>query len=106
MGNPRILMLDEATSSLDAESEAIVNANLKRIAEGRTLIVISHRLSSLVNADTILVLESGAVYASGTQQQLLERCDIYAGLWELQHRHLNPRPTPHEIVPLRSSAAE
>ncbi len=57
--DPRILILDEATSALDAESEAIVNANLMRIAEGRTLIIISHRLSSLVAADSILVLERG-----------------------------------------------
>ena len=88
MGDPRILMLDEATSALDADSEAIVNANLMKIAQGRTLIVISHRLSSLVHADRILVLEGGAVYATGTHQELLERCDIYAGLWHLQHRHL------------------
>ena len=65
MGNPRILMLDEATSALDADSEAIVNANLLRIAQGRTLIIISHRLSALVAADSILVLERGAVYDIG-----------------------------------------
>ena len=106
MGNPRILMLDEATSALDADSEAIVNANLMRIAQGRTLIVISHRLSSLVNANKILVLEQGSVYDSGTHQELLERCDIYAGLWHLQHRHLQPRPSSHEIIPLRPNAAQ
>jgi ATP-binding cassette, subfamily B, bacterial HlyB/CyaB len=106
MSDPRILMLDEATSSLDADSEAIVNANLQQIAEGRTLIIISHRLSSLVEADRILVLERGAVYDSGTHEELLERCDIYAGLWHLQHRHLHIRPAPHEIVPLRQTAAQ
>ena len=106
MGNPRILMLDEATSALDADSEAIVNANLMRIAQGRTLIVISHRLSALVNTDKILVLEGGAVYDSGTHQELLERCDIYAGLWHLQHRHLTPRSVPNEIIPLRPNAAQ
>jgi ATP-binding cassette subfamily B protein len=104
MGNPRILMLDEATSALDADSEAIVNANLMRIAQGRTLIIISHRLSSLVMADNILMLERGAVYDIGTHEQLLERCDIYAGLWHLQHRHLHSRPTSHEIIPLRPAA--
>jgi len=76
MGNPRILILDEATSALDADSEAIVNANLLRIAQGRTLIVISHRLSSLVAADSILVLERGGVYDIGRHDELLERCDI------------------------------
>jgi len=106
MGDPRILMLDEATSALDADSEAIVNANLMRIAQGRTLIVISHRLSSLVAADSIVVLERGAVYDIGTHEELLERCDIYAGLWHLQHRHLQARPVPHEIIPLRPSAAQ
>jgi subfamily B ATP-binding cassette protein HlyB/CyaB len=104
--NPRILMLDEATSALDADSEAIVNANLMRIAQGRTLIIISHRLSALVAADQITVLERGAVYDTGTHEQLLERCDIYAGLWHLQHRHLQPRPTSHEIIPLRPNAAQ
>ncbi len=106
IGNPRILMLDEATSALDADSEAIVNANLMRIAQGRTLILISHRLSTLVDADSILVLEDGAVYATGTHQELLERCDIYAGLWHLQHRHLYPRPSSHEIISLRPNAAQ
>src|SRR4029079_6246793 len=55
--NPRILILDEATSALDADSEAIVQANIARIARGRTVVIISHRLSSLVSADAILVLE-------------------------------------------------
>jgi ATP-binding cassette subfamily B protein len=104
MGDPRILMLDEATSALDADSEAIVNANLLRIAQGRTLIIISHRLSALVAADSILVLERGALYDIGTHEELLERCDIYAGLWHLQHRHLQTRPVPHEIIPLRPAA--
>jgi ATP-binding cassette subfamily B protein len=106
IGKPRILMLDEATSALDADSEAIVNANLMRIAQGRTLIIISHRLSALVAANSILVLERGSVYDIGTHEQLLERCDIYAGLWHLQHRHLYNRPVPHEIIPLRQNAAQ
>ncbi len=106
IGDPRILMLDEATSALDADSEAIVNANLLRIAQGRTLIIISHRLSALVAANSILVLERGAVYDIGTHEELLERCDIYAGLWHLQHRHLQTRPQSHEIIPLRPSAAQ
>jgi ATP-binding cassette subfamily B protein len=95
--NPRILILDEATSALDAESEAIVNANLARIAEGRTMIVVSHRLSSLVNADAILVLERGTVYDIGSHAELVERCDIYSNLWHQQHQHLVPRPS-HEVI--------
>ena len=98
--NPRILILDEATSALDAESEAIVNANLTRIAEGRTMIVVSHRLSSLVNADAILVLEGGKVYDIGSHGELIDRCDIYSNLWHQQHQHLIPRPS-HEVIAFR-----
>ena len=104
IGDPRILILDEATSALDADSEAIVNANLLRIAQGRTLIIISHRLSSLVNADAILVLERGRVYDIGTHEELLDRCDIYSGLWHQQHRHLITRPSTHEIIPFPTAA--
>ncbi len=103
--NPRILILDEATSALDAESEAIVNANLFRIAKGRTLIIISHRLSMLVPADAILVLERGAVYDIGRHDELVERCDIYSSLWYQQHRHLQTRPS-HEVVPFRPAGTE
>jgi ATP-binding cassette, subfamily B, bacterial HlyB/CyaB len=102
--NPRILILDEATSALDAESEAIVNANLSRIAEGRTMVVVSHRLSSLVNADAILVLERGRVYDIGTHAELVERCDIYSNLWHQQHQHLMPRPS-HEVVTFQPAKA-
>jgi len=91
--DPRILILDEATSALDADSEAIVNANIARIAHGRTLIVISHRLSSLVTADAILVLEQGRVHDFGRHAELLERCDIYGELWHQQTQHVtNPPP--------------
>ncbi len=104
IGDPRILILDEATSALDAESEAIVNANLLRIAKGRTLVIISHRLSVLVRADMVLVLERGRVYDSGRHDELLERCDIYRGLWYQQNQHLQTRPT-HGLVPLRAGTA-
>ncbi|SFU46641.1 ATP-binding cassette, subfamily B [Methylobacterium sp. 174MFSha1.1] len=83
--NPRILILDEATSALDPESEAIVNANLRRISEGRTVIVISHRLSSLVSSDAILVLERGRIHDIGKHAELLTRCDIYRDLWNQQN---------------------
>src|SRR5258708_26224581 len=82
--DPRVLILDEATSALDAESEAIVNANISRIAHGRTMIIVSHRLSSLVSADAILVLERGRVQDVGRHDQLFERCDIYSSLWHQQ----------------------
>jgi ATP-binding cassette, subfamily B, bacterial HlyB/CyaB len=83
--NPRVLILDEATSALDPDSEAIVNANLRRISEGRTVIVISHRLSSLVSSDAILVLERGCVHDVGKHTELLARCEIYRDLWNQQN---------------------
>lgn len=83
--DPRILILDEATSALDPDSEAIVNANLRRISEGRTVIVISHRLSSLVSSDAILVLERGRVHDLGKHAELLARCDIYRDMWNQQN---------------------
>jgi len=97
---PRILILDEATSALDAESEAIINANLLRIAKGRTLVVISHRLSSLVHADAIMVLEQGGVAALGKHEELLRECDIYRSLWNQQHRHQQAH-SPHEQISIQ-----
>lgn len=87
--NPPILILDEATSALDADSEAIVNANISRIAHGRTMIIISHRLSSLIKADAILVLNRGVVDDIGRHEELLERNDIYGGLWHQQNHHMD-----------------
>ncbi|MBV9289952.1 MAG: peptidase domain-containing ABC transporter, partial [Hyphomicrobiales bacterium] len=87
--DPKVLILDEATSALDPDSEAIVNENIRRIANGRTVIVISHRLSSLVNSDAILVLDRGKVAAVGRHQELLEGCEIYSGLWHQQNRHVS-----------------
>lgn len=91
--DPPVLILDEATSALDAESEAIINANLLRIAQGRTIIAVSHRLSMLVPADAILVMEKGKVYDIGTHEELLHRCDIYKHMWYTQNRHSQPSPS-------------
>lgn len=85
---PPILVLDEATSALDAESEAIINANLLQIARGRTLVVISHKLSALIPAHQILVMERGKVHDAGTHNELLQRCDIYRSLWNQQNGHI------------------
>ena len=93
--DPRILILDEATSALDPESEALVNANLLRIARGRTMLIVSHRLSSLVNCDQILVLERGRLMDIGPHSALLERCAIYRTLWNQQHRHMQNEGSGH-----------
>lgn len=85
---PRVLLFDEATSALDPESEAIVQQNLAEIARGRTMIVVSHRLSSLANADSILVMDKGAVADYAPHQVLLERCEVYRTLWQQQTRFM------------------
>jgi ATP-binding cassette subfamily B protein len=85
---PRILIFDEATSALDPESEAIIQENLSQIAKGRSMIIVSHRLSSLVNSDRILVLDKGKVVAMAPHQELLESCEIYAHLWKQQTRDI------------------
>ena len=82
--DPRILIFDEATSALDPESEAIIQRNLKVIAKGRTVIIVSHRLSTLVDCDQIVVLEQGRVDSVGTHQQLLDVCQVYQDLWYQQ----------------------
>lgn len=88
MMRPRLLLFDEATSALDPESEAVVQQNLAEIARGRTMIIVSHRLSSLVNADAILVLDKGVCIDFAPHEVLLERCEIYAHLWNQQTGHL------------------
>jgi ATP-binding cassette subfamily B protein len=85
---PRILILDEAASALDPESEAIFINNLSRIAVGRTVVMISHRLSTLVNAHAILVMQHGRLVDSGRHEELLLRSPIYEHLWNQQTSHL------------------
>lgn len=85
---PNLLILDEAASALDPESEAIFIGNLSKIAAGRTVVMISHRLSTLVNADMILVMHQGRLQDAGRHEELLQRCDTYRHLWEQQTSHL------------------
>ena len=82
--NAPILLLDEATSALDNESERAVQAALKRLQQGRTTVVVAHRLSTIVDADQIIVMEQGRVVEQGTHTQLLERRGVYARLYGLQ----------------------
>jgi len=88
LSTPRILILDEAASALDPESESIFINNLSRIAVGRTVVMISHRLSTLVNAHTILVMQQGRLVDSGRHQELLARSSTYLQLWNQQTSHL------------------
>jgi ABC-type bacteriocin/lantibiotic exporter with double-glycine peptidase domain len=90
VSDPKVLIMDEATSALDPESEALVNANIQRIAKGRTMVIVSHRLSSLLDCDLIMVLDRGRTVDIGTHHELVERCAIYRHLWFQQNRHLAP----------------
>jgi ATP-binding cassette subfamily B protein len=82
--DPPVLILDEATSSVDNETEALIQRSLERIAVGRTTIIIAHRLSTVRNADRIFVLERGQLCESGTHEQLLTANGLYASLWNVQ----------------------
>jgi ATP-binding cassette subfamily B protein len=86
--DPRILVLDEATSSLDAESEALVQEALERLIQGRTTFVIAHRLATVVHADRIIVLSQGRIVESGTHRELMKLRGYYASLVERQTRGL------------------
>lgn len=82
--NPEILILDEATSSLDSESEAIVQKALNNLMENRTTVVIAHRLSTIINADRIVVLDSGTIAETGTHRELLAGGSLYKKIYQLQ----------------------
>ena len=84
--DPRILILDEATSSLDSQSEALIQEALKRVMAGRTSIVIAHRLSTILAADQILVLNRGKIAERGTHKELLNKNVVYAKLYNTQFR--------------------
>jgi subfamily B ATP-binding cassette protein MsbA len=86
LADPRILILDEATSSLDSESEAFIQDGLKALRRGRTTFVIAHRLSTIQSADQILVLEGGEIVERGTHAELLALGGRYRQLYDKQHR--------------------
>lgn len=92
--DPRILILDEATSHLDSQSEALIQAALEPLMRGRTSLVIAHRLSTILAADVILVLKDGRLVEQGTHAELLALDGLYADLYETQFRHTQTEQTP------------
>lgn len=84
--NPPILIFDEATSALDSKTEKSIQRELEQVAVGRTTLIIAHRLSTVMNADQILVLDRGAIIERGTHKELLEAAGSYAQMWALQQR--------------------
>jgi len=84
--DPEVLVLDEATSSVDTETEELIQHAINRLMEGRTTLAIAHRLSTIQDADQILVLHKGAIRERGTHQELLAMDGLYRKLYELQYR--------------------
>ena len=82
--NPEILILDEATSAVDNETEAAIQRSLDTLKEGRTVIAIAHRLSTIRNADKIYVLEDGEIVENGTHDELVKIGKVYSNLWDVQ----------------------
>ena len=85
--NPSFLVLDEATSAVDPETEAHIRAGLDKLVEGQTSLVIAHRLSTVRRADRIVVLHHGRIREQGTHQELLKAQGLYWKLYQLQFRH-------------------
>jgi ATP-binding cassette subfamily B protein len=100
--NPKILILDEATSSVDTETEFRVREALTHMVEGRTSLIIAHRLSTIQRADNIIVMHKGKVREMGTHQQLLARRGIYYKLYQLQYRDQELTSAPQQPQPLAS----
>lgn len=85
--NPKILIFDEATSALDYESESIIQANMRRISQGRTVFIIAHRLSAVKDANRIMVVDKGRLVEQGSHDQLVNHGGIYAQLYSIQSHH-------------------
>ena len=92
--NPRILIFDEATSALDSKSEKAIQEELERIARGHTTLVIAHRLSTVMDADQILVMDHGRIVERGTHRELLDRGGAYAQMWALQQEESEKQAPP------------
>ncbi|GAB7522535.1 ATP-binding cassette domain-containing protein [Paraburkholderia sp. 2C] len=111
--NPRIIVFDEATSALDTRSERAIQAELNRLAQGRTSVAIAHRLSTVVDADWILVMEHGRIVEQGAHADLLARDGVYAKMWalqwqqgELEHMQRKVSAQAVDLAPLVSAVGD
>ncbi len=104
LSNPPILILDEATSSLDSTTEEDVQAALREAAKGRTTLAVAHRLSTIASADLILVLEDGGIIERGTHAELISRDGLYASLWRLQTSSEGDGEGTADLAPMESLA--
>jgi ATP-binding cassette subfamily B protein len=92
--NPRILILDEATSSVDTETEILIQQAIRKLLQGRTSIVIAHRLSTIQRADKIIVMHKGEIREMGSHQELLAKQGIYHKLYRLQYKEQERSSVP------------
>jgi ABC-type transport system involved in Fe-S cluster assembly fused permease/ATPase subunit len=91
---PRILIFDEATSSLDSKTEQAIQQTLREVAQNHTTLVIAHRLSTVVDADRILVMEQGRIVEQGDHKQLLAQQGLYSRMWALQQEERQAALSP------------
>ncbi|NHJ01127.1 MAG: ABC transporter ATP-binding protein [Candidatus Heimdallarchaeota archaeon] len=99
LADPKILILDEATSSVDAYTESIIQESLEELMKGRTSIIIAHRLSTVKNADRIIVLEKGKIIEEGTHDALLTKGEVYANLYNTYFKHQEVTWEPESSMP-------